>query len=322
MNVAVTFLAAFIVTMLGVTLVHELPHPVKVEPGLATAVRGDHSATLVAFVAVRAASDARRRAGHRAVAASIFGDRQGEGWKRRQETLHLRFNFRGRVAERVIAHGAGDKTGAAQAEQIAEDEHAVGQRVDLAIAVNVESRLDVGEVVADQRRRIARCAGPHGAAGQRGASSSEHVAKDQQPVGQRVIGEVAVDIERGLAQGQGCKRGHRGRVAVDRETARAGARARAQPAGELVAAGRRRGEDNGRAVGDRVVAGRGAVDGAGAAGNGAGSAPGPGHRERAGQRGVRDENAGNQREHAGMARLGDDHSSILLAHEQRPVAWH
>ena len=55
------------------------------------------------------------------------------------------------VRSRAGSHGAGDQAGAAQTEQVANDQQAVGQRIGLAVAVDIERRPDVGEVVADLR---------------------------------------------------------------------------------------------------------------------------------------------------------------------------
>lgn len=120
---------------------------------------------------------------------------------------------------RVDGEGIGGELRVAQPEQLAKKQQAVGQRVDLAVAIDIEGRV-VAQVLR-HLRRIAPDTLSRGGGGERGITQAEHVANREQAIGQRVDLAVGIDIER------------RGNVDEDRRRHRQGAtavgRARGKP---------------------------------------------------------------------------------------------
>ena len=166
-----------------------------------------------------------------------------------------------------------------QAELEAHYQYAVGQSIGLAVAIDIEQRLDVAEVAADLRLGRSGRARPDRSAYQWCARHFEQVTDHQQPIGQCVTTGHAVDVEPGRANGVGCKgRQDRGR-AIDRKLAGADPGARTEPACELAARGWRGGERDERSIGKYAAASHAAINAAYIASDRARPASGFGHRQ-------------------------------------------
>src|SRR5262245_13647874 len=102
-----------------------------------------------------------------------------------------------RIAARaVVAHGSFDQYRAAKAEREAQDQERVGERGDVAVAVDIDAGvgqdgLDVG---LDRRRLAAGAGGADRTRGERLVAETETVAQEEDTIGEGAHFLVAVEI--------------------------------------------------------------------------------------------------------------------------------
>lgn len=69
----------------------------------------------------------------------------------RHQALDLRFDRGGGIPDGTESDGPCNQAGTTQTEQIANDQYAVGECIGVAVTVDIEEGLDVGEVAAEVR---------------------------------------------------------------------------------------------------------------------------------------------------------------------------
>jgi hypothetical protein len=88
-----------------------------------------------------------------------------------------------------------DEGGVTEAEEVPQDEDAIGERVVDAVAVDIETAAHLLEVGFDVHCRGSGRAGTDRIGNQRITSETEEVPDREDSVGERVIDAVAVDVE-------------------------------------------------------------------------------------------------------------------------------